>query len=397
MSEKKDFDVSQTVDKAQKVFGNFGVSVSRGVHKAMAKIGKAETTRDIPYDQAKYQCQQNAKKLKQIAIHVEKISELMHTVLVVQDEIYNEFEALYKMEAEGGRSLGAYKEALTRIGEARETMEKTYASEISTPIRDYLVQYEIMAKRMEELEDRRVDMDRHYDKLIKLTEKTKGTKDNLPKVDATYKQSKAMHDCLHGEVMGDFPKLQEDLVPFLTPIVGEFSRATATFWTSTGQAYTSLASSANNIPSGSQHGYPPVITPPERSMMLYRGGPGGAPAPAPLESSGPSTTATTMSSSTMSSTTMSSTTTAKTTPGGGASYSATATTPGAQPRQQPVPPSKSAGPQARALYTFNAQESGELSFKKGDVIRILSKDGDWWQGELNGMQGVLPANYVTMI
>ncbi|XP_058804871.1 intersectin-1 isoform X2 [Phymastichus coffea] len=49
-----------------------------------------------------------------------------------------------------------------------------------------------------------------------------------------------------------------------------------------------------------------------------------------------------------------------------------------------------------ALYPYKAQNEDELSFEKGDVIVVLSKDEDsWWRGELNGLSGVFPSNYVS--
>ena len=48
-----------------------------------------------------------------------------------------------------------------------------------------------------------------------------------------------------------------------------------------------------------------------------------------------------------------------------------------------------------ALYSYTAQSSDELSFHKGSVITVLSKeDGDWWRGEVNGLVGLFPSNYV---
>ncbi|XP_023316913.1 intersectin-2 isoform X3 [Trichogramma pretiosum] len=49
-----------------------------------------------------------------------------------------------------------------------------------------------------------------------------------------------------------------------------------------------------------------------------------------------------------------------------------------------------------ALYPYKAQNDDELSFEKGDVIVVLSKDEDsWWRGDLNGTTGVFPSNYVS--
>ncbi|CCO29085.1 Class E vacuolar protein-sorting machinery protein HSE1 [Rhizoctonia solani AG-1 IB] len=49
----------------------------------------------------------------------------------------------------------------------------------------------------------------------------------------------------------------------------------------------------------------------------------------------------------------------------------------------------------KALHDFNATEQGELSFKKGDVIKIVDRCyKDWWRGQIKGTVGLLPVNYV---
>lgn len=62
------------------------------------------------------------------------------------------------------------------------------------------------------------------------------------------------------------------------------------------------------------------------------------------------------------------------------------------------PPRPSGKPQARALYDYDATTEDELTFREGDVITILQKDpAGWWEGELNGQKGWVPANYVQAI
>ncbi|KAI8917716.1 Peroxin 13, N-terminal region-domain-containing protein [Powellomyces hirtus] len=59
----------------------------------------------------------------------------------------------------------------------------------------------------------------------------------------------------------------------------------------------------------------------------------------------------------------------------------------------------------RALFDFTAETPTELSFKKGDIVAILSKldpatgqPGPWWRGRLqSGQMGMFPANYVELI
>ncbi|XP_061401301.1 sorbin and SH3 domain-containing protein 1 [Musca vetustissima] len=53
---------------------------------------------------------------------------------------------------------------------------------------------------------------------------------------------------------------------------------------------------------------------------------------------------------------------------------------------------------ARALFNFQAQNSKELSFKKGDIIYVRRAiDKNWYEGEHNAMIGLFPANYVEII
>lgn len=49
--------------------------------------------------------------------------------------------------------------------------------------------------------------------------------------------------------------------------------------------------------------------------------------------------------------------------------------------------------QAVALYTFTADQDGDLGFKKGEVITILKrteKKEDWWTGQIGGRTGIFP-------
>lgn len=68
----------------------------------------------------------------------------------------------------------------------------------------------------------------------------------------------------------------------------------------------------------------------------------------------------------------------------------------------PPPPKKKPGlgqTWVRALYDFEGQDAGDLSFREGDKILVVRKTGsvdDWWEGELNGRKGQFPANYTEM-
>ncbi|KAJ3593486.1 hypothetical protein NHX12_005820 [Muraenolepis orangiensis] len=53
--------------------------------------------------------------------------------------------------------------------------------------------------------------------------------------------------------------------------------------------------------------------------------------------------------------------------------------------------------QVIAIYDYMAANGDEMSFSKGQLINVLNKnDPDWWKGELNGVTGLFPTNYIQV-
>ncbi|XP_078265824.1 intersectin-1 isoform X3 [Rhinoraja longicauda] len=54
----------------------------------------------------------------------------------------------------------------------------------------------------------------------------------------------------------------------------------------------------------------------------------------------------------------------------------------------------SCGEEFVAMYTYESNEPGDLTYQQGDVILVTKKDGDWWSGIVGEKVGVFPSNYV---
>lgn len=53
--------------------------------------------------------------------------------------------------------------------------------------------------------------------------------------------------------------------------------------------------------------------------------------------------------------------------------------------------------QCKAIYDFEAQNPGELEFKEGQIIDLLSQiDENWYEGQFNGKTGFFPISYVQI-
>lgn len=85
-----------------------------------------------------------------------------------------------------------------------------------------------------------------------------------------------------------------------------------------------------------------------------------------------------------------------TTPSSAAALAAAAKSKPAPPPPKPKPSRLSGVPPAEtctALYDYSAQAEGDLTFRAGDVIEIITRtasDNDWWTGKLHGKQGQFP-------
>ncbi|KAK4153220.1 hypothetical protein C8A00DRAFT_43847 [Chaetomidium leptoderma] len=52
-----------------------------------------------------------------------------------------------------------------------------------------------------------------------------------------------------------------------------------------------------------------------------------------------------------------------------------------------------------ALYDYAAQAEGDLSFRAGEVIEVVTRTGEgneWWRGRVGGKEGQFPGNYVKL-
>lgn len=51
-----------------------------------------------------------------------------------------------------------------------------------------------------------------------------------------------------------------------------------------------------------------------------------------------------------------------------------------------------------AIYSFEGQAPGDLSFNAGDKITVTTQTNshfDWWEGQIQENVGIFPANYTS--
>ncbi|KAK7514076.1 BAR domain-containing protein [Phyllosticta citriasiana] len=87
----------------------------------------------------------------------------------------------------------------------------------------------------------------------------------------------------------------------------------------------------------------------------------------------------------------------------GSNWGAIAKSKGAAPPPPKPKPARLAGSPAvekcTALYDYEAQAEGDLSFSAGEVIEIVNRtqnENEWWTGKIRGKTGQFPGNYVRL-
>ncbi|XP_071361631.1 GRB2-related adapter protein-like [Trachinotus anak] len=55
--------------------------------------------------------------------------------------------------------------------------------------------------------------------------------------------------------------------------------------------------------------------------------------------------------------------------------------------------------EAVALFSFTASETDEISFRKGDIIKVTEMEDDscWFTAEIRGKRGYVPENYISLL
>ncbi|XP_071770593.2 GRB2-related adapter protein-like [Centroberyx gerrardi] len=55
--------------------------------------------------------------------------------------------------------------------------------------------------------------------------------------------------------------------------------------------------------------------------------------------------------------------------------------------------------EAVAVFSFTASEADEISFQKGDMIKVtdMEDDSSWFTAEIQGKRGYVPENYISLL
>jgi len=355
-----------------------------------SKFSKTEETIDVAFNQEEQRFQDSYKALKIIQKDLQHYFSLLRDIGIHHAVITDSFSKLYENHQKMWNTSQKNSAIQMEIDNHRTALENQMNDDAFLPLSEYMGQFKIIDDRIKERGRRRVDMDRYRTEVKRLTEKPPNDPNKLPAAQKKYNCSRKGYEDLNKELVTDMNRLHVDRLEFVDPLFATFVTVQASYHALCAQKFAELAQLVGHIDRSEIHKHPTVIS--ERSAADMN----------PYDVSGeyPSEYSAPASSSHNTGHSGSSASSFNTTPAPSTYVTTTTTTMTSKPvtprGNLPAPVQRKPQVVAQAMYPFQAQSPVELSFQYGDMITILAQEGDWWQGELNGKQGLVPSNYVQI-
>jgi len=375
------------MDKQDK-WSSFKTGFARTKHKLLVKVGNTEDTVNQQYGEECERMLSMFKVMKSINANCTKYVEALRAYSIEQTEMARAIVALYENLPPTCLAAQKYEEAAGIIEKQRITMEDSLRTYVIHPLTDYLSQQQDMKLRIKELSVRKLDMDRYFREYSKLMEKAGNDRSKVAGIESKYNITKEGYNNLCDEMMLDMPKLYHDRIVLFELLSAAYIKASANFYDLAETISNSPLPGVASIQEGDVHDRtkttPSASAPPASiTTAPFAGQPSMVPVVQtvpPVQTSFPVQVQPVASAYPVlpppTTTVVTSTTTAFV------------------PATIPSDPSH---PQAQALFTFNAEEEGELSIKKGDIVMLHNTEGEWWEGEINGKRGLVPSNYLKRL
>jgi len=384
-------------DKAKELTNNLWsktkTNFARTRQKTLELLGKAEKIVDVNFNQEKEKFIEHHKAVQKVNIDAARLVAVMQDLSIAQATLAEDFYNMYESSASLYNAALKNQDVAKFIDNARTQTETTLKTDMMDPISKYLTQFKELNQRLGVQDTRKLDLERYARDVKIYTEKN--NKEKLAVAEPKMETARVNYDNLTDELMHDLPALYEDRVAFFDPVFATYLSSMAEFYRQSAKITNEALSLVAQVNRQTVHNHPMVITLPEQSVAAI-----STNTPTNPGKTGSSEFATVNADKSSTETVVSVPIEEKKTPVTTSTPSAVNTAPARalpQPGQKPTAPPKKSGVRAKALYDFAGTESGELPFVTNDVLTILTQPGEWWEAELNGKKGLIPANYVEVM
>ncbi|KAL2008197.1 hypothetical protein VTN00DRAFT_8179 [Thermoascus crustaceus] len=369
-----------------------------------AKFNIGENTKDPVYTDAERRFQELEKETKKLHDESKKYFEAINGMLNHQIEFSKAMTELYKPisgrasdpstyttegNPEGIRACEEYEAIVRELLETLQPELEMIESRVISPADQLLEVIKVIRKVAVKREHKKLDYDRHRATLKKLQEKKdKSLKDEkaLYKAENDVEQATQEYNYYNDLLKDELPKLFALEAEFIRPLFQSFyymqlnvfytlhekmQGMNIGYFDLTLDVEEAFHKKRGDVKEPSHHVATHLILPKITLPLPYSETPGAG-----------------------------STVIGRANSTGSSTLSAAAKAKPAPPPPRPKP-SRLAAPveTVTALYDYEAQAAGDLSFSAGDIIEVVQRtnnENEWWTGRINGVEGQFPGNYVRL-
>ncbi|KAN0019717.1 hypothetical protein ACTFIU_002939 [Dictyostelium citrinum] len=250
------------MSKEKTSWGSIKTNFARTKHKVLASFGAAETTVDSKIVAEKEKLFTLFKLMKRLNKNVDKYEATLKEINILQNEISHDLLALN----ENDPAIKSYQEVSTSLEQERIRIEEILENYYHDPLRVYLSQFRDIRSRLEELDLRRLDMDRYYRDYNIKANKGKDAS-SLQKTENKHTKTKEAYQELSDEIMKDMYALFDDRKLAFDPAFACFINRNNEYFARAAAEYQGALGSVQHINEFDATSHPQAITPIDSSSM----------------------------------------------------------------------------------------------------------------------------------
>ncbi|EDR22022.1 proline-serine-threonine phosphatase interacting protein, putative [Entamoeba dispar SAW760] len=372
-------------------------SISRSFFAIKSVLGVNKKTIDTEYESMKKKLSDISNEFNKVITYVEELPKTVSNISGKHLNVLNSLHLCVQISEGEEEKMNQITETISVFQkmERDSTRYQNLMNELITPLRAYGQQFKELLGRCKVAEKRKEDMEFYNERLMEITKKAVNRQKGLADAQTDFTYAKEKYEWLKEELIEDTNKLCKDFQGIVLPVVRALMVNFTEVMNGMNEIWEEVPKKIENLPSnGINLEY--VIKAPadsmeketnvqQRRIQLYNS---------------PMINQTIMSQPYIPQQQSFNQSQQNTMPNQYIPPQQTYQVPCGNSTTQPTPINqqpKTNNNMCRVNYDYSAQETNELSIKTGDIIKVLSKEGDWWIGELNGQTGQFPSNYVTLL
>jgi len=248
------------------ILGKASTAFHRTKQAALVKIGKADATVDIEFNQEREKLLAHYKAIKEFKKSTKKLMKSMESLSKAQITLAEDLTIMYDTSGELYSAATKNQDTAIQLQEAFQTCNSTLTADLLDPTRKYLQQFVEVDKRIATRSTRKADMDRYRHELLTFQKENKDKR--IAVAEEKYETAKAKYDAINDELTREMPTLLYDRSSFFEPVFATYLYSLNEYYASGDNITGQNVHLVQHIDRASAHSHARVITPKESSAAF---------------------------------------------------------------------------------------------------------------------------------